>query len=141
MPQLFIGRGVPISLGHLHQGGMNMRKLLLLGSAALMVPSVASAEGEEGKDIWFMGAAAGWTQVDMPEYANGARVFGTADAPLVEHADVDGVSCGFGIGRDSASGWRVGVYAQSCDGDGSSSSSFAAPAGPGRILDLDGTSA
>lgn len=117
-----------------------MRKLLLLGAAALMVPSIALADGEDGKDIWFMGVGAGWTQMDMPEYANGARVFGAANAPLVEQADVDGVSYGFGIGRDSASGWRVGVYAQFFDGDGSSSSPTAVASGTtNRILDLDGT--
>jgi hypothetical protein len=117
-----------------------MRKLLLLGAAALMVPSVALADGEDMSPMspMFVGASVGWTQMDMPEHQNGVGRYGAAFDPLVEQADVDGVTYAFGIGKDLSSGWRVGAYARFFDGEGSSSSavSFAAlsPVRFGTIL-------
>lgn len=107
-----------------------MRKFLLLGAAALMVPSVALADGEGASaSPHFLGVSAGWTSMEMPEHANGAFQldFGGGVAPLVEQADVDGMTYGFAIGKDLASGWRVAAGARFFDGDGSATSSFAIP--------------
>jgi hypothetical protein len=121
-----------------------MRKLLLLGAAALMVPSVALADGEDAAPMspMFVGVSVGWTQMDMPEHQNGAITFdfGGGFEPLTEQADVDGVTYAFGIGKDLTSGWRVGAYARFFDGEGSSASTFAIPnATPFRRGTLNGT--
>jgi hypothetical protein len=122
-----------------------MRKVLLLAASALLIPGMALADGEAAAPAsasWFYGAGAGWTQMEMPEYGNGARTFDTGAGfePLTEQADVDGVSYGFGIGRNTASGWRIGLYAQFFDGDGSSSSAVTIPLGAdSRRGTLDGT--
>jgi len=101
-----------------------MRKLLLLGAAALMVPSVAFADGEAPAAPvgWYYGAGAGWTDMELPEHANGARVYDVGGGVFEPHTlqtDVDGVSYGFALGHDFASGWRWGVGARFFDGDGS----------------------
>jgi hypothetical protein len=135
------GQGLQ-GLGAPAQGGIDMRKLLLLGAAALMVPSVAFADGESASPMSpnFVGVSVGWTQMDMPEHQNGAVRYGAAFDPLVEQADVDGVTYAFGIGKDLASGWRVGAYARFLDADGSSSSAVAFAAGtPGRYGNILGT--
>lgn len=121
-----------------------MRKALLLAASALLVPGVALADGEDMAPMspMFVGVSAGWTQMDMPEHQNGAITFnfGGGFEPLTEQADVDGVTYAFGIGKDLASGWRVGAYARFFDGDGSSTSSFAIPnLTPFRWGTLDGT--
>lgn len=119
-----------------------MRKLLLLGAAALMVPSVALADGEDAAPMspMFVGVSVGWTQMDMPEHQNGVGRYGAAFDPLVEQADVDGVTYAFGIGKDLSSGWRVGAYARFFDGEGSSSSAVAfAAATPVRFGNVLGT--
>lgn len=108
-----------------------MRKALLFAASALLVPTVAFADGEELAPMspMFVGISAGWTQMDMPEHQNGAITFdfGGGFEPLTEQADVDGVTYAFGIGKDLTSGWRVGAYARFFDGEGSSASSFAIP--------------
>jgi hypothetical protein len=77
----------------------------------------------------FLGVSAGWTTMEMPEHSNGAMQFnfGGGIAPLIEQADVDGMSYGLAIGKDLSSGWRVAAGARFFDGDGSASSSFAIP--------------
>jgi hypothetical protein len=108
-----------------------MRKFLLLGAAALMVPSVAFADGEEmaAPTGWFGGVQAGWTQMNMPEHQNGYASFGAAQVPPTAQADVDGVNYAFGIGKDLDSGWRVLAYADFFDGDGSSTQTVGIPVG------------
>lgn len=111
-------------------GGINMRKILLLGAAALIVPSVAFADGEGASaSPNFVGVQAGWTQMEMPAHANGAFYmdFGGGLEPFPLTADVDGMTYGFGIGKDLSSGWRVGGYASFFDGDGEASGAFAIP--------------
>ncbi|NOT41411.1 MAG: hypothetical protein HOP13_13045 [Alphaproteobacteria bacterium] len=76
----------------------------------------------------FVGVSVGWTQMEMPEHENGAGRYGAAFDPLVEQADVDGVTYAFGIGKDLSTGWRVGAYARFFDGDGASSSAVSFPA-------------
>jgi hypothetical protein len=121
-----------------------MRKFLMLSAAALMVPGVALADGEEAASPMsphFLGIQAGWTQVEMPEHQNGAIRFnfGGGLEPLTMQADVDGVTYAAGIGKDLSSGWRVGAYARFLDAEGSSSRSFAIPNGtPFRWGTLNG---
>lgn len=112
-----------------------MRKLLLLGAAALMVPSVAFADGEAPAAPvgWYFGAGAGWTDMELPEHANAAANVpdiggGVYEAPSLQ-TDVDGVSYGGAVGYDWASGWRWGVGARFFDGDGSASQAISLLAG------------
>lgn len=122
-----------------------MRKFLLLGAAALMVPSVALADGEGAAPMspHFVGVQVGWTQMDMPEHQNGGShvpVVGGASEALAAQADVDGLTYAFGIGKDLSSGWRVGAYARFFDGDGSSVTSVLMPAAtPVRAGNIFGT--
>ncbi len=104
-----------------------MRKLLLLGAAALMIPSVSFADGEAPAAPvgWYFGAGAGWTDMELPGHANAAANVpdiggGVFEAPSLQ-TDVDGISYGGGVGYDWASGWRWGVGARFFDGDGSAS--------------------
>jgi hypothetical protein len=110
--------------------GEMMRKVALLAASALLVPGVAFADGEETTmSPHFLGVSAGWTTIEMPDHGNGAFQldFGGGVQPLVEQADVDGVTYSIGIGKDLSSGWRVGAGARFFDGDGSSSRTFAIP--------------
>jgi hypothetical protein len=98
-----------------------MRKFLML-TAALLVPGVAFADGEEAmaKSGWFYGGSIGWTQMDMPEHANASININLVPSAL--QADVDGVSYAMGVGRDSEGGWRTLVFGSFFTGDGSASS-------------------
>jgi hypothetical protein len=117
-----------------------MRKFLLLGAAALMVPSVAFADGEETHNV-FGGVYGGWTQMDMPEHALTPYQFNFGGGfvnPTLQ-ADVDGWSFGAGIGKELDSGWRVLATARFFDGDGSAAGAFTIPnATPFRRAALDG---
>lgn len=108
-----------------------MRKFLMLSAAALMVPSMALADGEAAAPMspHFLGLSAGWTSMEMPDHGNGAFQldFGGGIAPLTMQADVDGVSYGGVIGKDLSSGWRVTAGGRFFDGDGSSTRAFAIP--------------
>ena len=122
-----------------------MRKLLLLGAAALMVPTVAFADGEAPPAYvgWYFAVGAGWTDMEMPEHGNAApRVFdlGGGFAPLALQTDVDGVSYNFGAARDFESGWRWGIGMRFFDGDGSASQAVVIPGGtPFRYGNISGT--
>lgn len=108
-------------------------KGLLLGAAALMAPTVAYADDDEGSatnshshSIRF---GIGATTLDMPEHGGGSFQldFGSGIAPIVDQADVDGTSYDLVFTRNLSSGWRLGIGARYFDGDGSSSRSFAIP--------------
>ncbi len=107
-----------------------MRKIALLAASSLLVSGVALADGEDmAPSPHFIALSAGWTTMEMPEHAEGAFQlnFGGGIAPLVEQADVDGMSYAFAFGKDLSSGWRVAAGARFFDGDGSASSAFAIP--------------